>query len=375
VVEIANTHILELWGKTLDQTLNKPLFEGLPEVKGQGLEELLEGVLKTGEKFVANERPIALPRDGRMEVYYINFVYAPFLNGEDIEGIIVVATDSTEQVLARRKIQDAEERARLAMDAVEMGTYDLDYVTNDIITSPRYNQIFGFADQTGRNEYISTIHPDDLGVRDAAHKQSLISGHLKYEARITGTDKLIRWIRAEGKVYFDEDKNALRLLGTVIDITDAKTAEVELTEINQRLAIALEAGNLGSYELNLETEEIKCNEQFKDDLGLKGVSHFTFNDLINIVIPDHRDNVRKAVAGAIKNNAAYSYYYQQVKQYWVQQHYYFKFAGDKEKLPLSINLEKPKSKRVKVIPPTKRPLLSSILPVLSLFSPIVIPTP
>ncbi|RCH55133.1 hypothetical protein DJ568_08050 [Mucilaginibacter hurinus] len=306
IVEVANEHILELWNKTIEQTLNKPLFEGLPEVKGQGLEELLEGVLKTGEKFAASEHPVFLPRHGKMELFYINFVYAPFLNGQDIEGIIVVATDVTAQVTARQKIQDAEERARLAMDAVEMGAYDLDYITNELITSPRYNQIWGFEKGASRDEYLDAIHPDDMELRLNAHQESLKTGHLRYEARIKRKDKSVRWVRAEGKLYFDENNQPVRLLGTVIDITDAKRAEDALIEINQKLEIALEAGSLGSYELNIATGEIQCNEQFKEDFGLKGEQVFTFNRLINIVAPNHRDKVRRAVSEAIKYKTAYS---------------------------------------------------------------------
>ncbi|RYZ97787.1 MAG: PAS domain S-box protein [Sphingobacteriaceae bacterium] len=306
VVEIANDPIYELWGKTPEQTLNKPLFEGLPEIKGQGLEELLYGVFTTGEKFEASERPVALPRNGDMQVYYINFVYAPFFNGDSIVGIIVVATDVTLQVLSRNKIEDAEERARLAMDAIEMGPYDLDYVTDSIFTSPRYNKIFGFDNAAGRDEYVSVLHPGDMDIRNHAHEESLITGRLKYIARIIWKDGSVHWIRVEGKLYFDENKKPLRLLGSVIDITETKKAEEELREINQRLEIALEAGNLGSYELNIETGEIQCNEQFKLDFGLKNIHSFTFNDLLNKVLPAYRESIRIAVALAIKNNTAYN---------------------------------------------------------------------
>ncbi|RYD88612.1 MAG: PAS domain S-box protein, partial [Sphingobacteriales bacterium] len=241
-----------------------------------------------------------------MEVYYLDFVYAPFINGNDISGIIVVAIDVTEQVLSRRKIEDAEERARLAMDAVEMGTYDLDYVTDELIISPRYNTIFGFSQKGERSDYVSVIHPDDQKLRLLAHEQSLVDGHLKYIARIIRDDKSIRWIRVEGRVYFDELKKPLRLLGTVIDITEAKNAEEEMLEINQRLEIALEAGNLGSYELNIETGGITCNDQFREDFGIGPDDELTFTTLINTVAPAYRDRVRTAVALAIRNHSSYN---------------------------------------------------------------------
>ncbi|RYY36020.1 MAG: PAS domain S-box protein [Sphingobacteriaceae bacterium] len=322
IVEVANQFIYQLWGKTPQQMMNKPLFEGLHEIRGQGLEELLDSVLTTGKQFVANERPVALPRGDAMEIYYINFVYAPFINENEITGVIVVATDVTEQVVSRQKISDAEERARLAMDAVEMGTYDLDFITSSIITSPRFNQIFGLDFSGEHRDYVSVIHPDDRDVRRIAHEVALKTGQLKYIARILWPDKSIRWMRAAGKVIYDDDGNPLRLLGTAVDITDSKVAEDELIEINQRLELALEAGNLGSYELNMETGEIQSNEQFRYDFGLADKEDISFDDLMNTVAPAFRDKLRAAVGKAIKNKTAYNEEFQIVcpdgSMHWIR---------------------------------------------------------
>ncbi len=108
VVEIANARMLELWGKTADQVMEKPVFEGIPEAKGQGLEELLGGVFSSGEKFEANERPVQLYRNGKLTTCYLNFVYEPFIEEADgkITGIVAVATDVTPQVLSRTTIEE-----------------------------------------------------------------------------------------------------------------------------------------------------------------------------------------------------------------------------------------------------------------------------
>ena len=109
VVEIANERMLELWGKTENEVTGKPIFEGLPEAKGQGLEELIDRVFKTGEKFIAYERFIKLPRDGHLESTYINFVYEPLKNPDGtMSGIIAVASEVTWQVNARKQIELSE---------------------------------------------------------------------------------------------------------------------------------------------------------------------------------------------------------------------------------------------------------------------------
>jgi PAS domain S-box-containing protein len=114
VVEIANERVYEIWGKGESEMLDRPLFEGLPEAKNQGIEELLKKVMEEGEAVVAHERPVMLPRDGITKEVILNFVYEPFREGDgSVSGIIAVAIDVTEQVQARKKIEESEQELQL----------------------------------------------------------------------------------------------------------------------------------------------------------------------------------------------------------------------------------------------------------------------
>ncbi len=122
VVEIANEHMLRLWGKEATEVMNKPIFEGLPEAKNQGLEELIDTVFATGEKFVANERPVDLPRNGKVETTYVNFVYDALRESDGtISGIIAIAVEVTEQVEAREKTKESHELFRNTMQQAPVG--------------------------------------------------------------------------------------------------------------------------------------------------------------------------------------------------------------------------------------------------------------
>ncbi|WP_207425939.1 ATP-binding protein [Pedobacter sp. SYSU D00535] len=106
IVEIANAMMLEIWGTT-DEIVGKPIFEGLPEARGQGFEELLHSVYHSGESFSAFERPANLPRNGKLETTYLNFVYAPLRDADGvINAVMAVATDVTEQALAQKRKDD-----------------------------------------------------------------------------------------------------------------------------------------------------------------------------------------------------------------------------------------------------------------------------
>jgi hypothetical protein len=53
-------------GKGREALLNRPIFEGLPEVKEQGFEELLANVFETGKTWTAYATPLEVPRNGNI---------------------------------------------------------------------------------------------------------------------------------------------------------------------------------------------------------------------------------------------------------------------------------------------------------------------
>ena len=117
VVDLANKHMFELWGKPADQVLNKPIFEALPEAKEQGFEELLNGVYNSGNTYSAQGVVARLPRNSRIETVYVNFVYEAYRETDgSISGILAIAVDVTEQVTARQTIEEVVLDRTLALE-------------------------------------------------------------------------------------------------------------------------------------------------------------------------------------------------------------------------------------------------------------------
>lgn len=116
VVELANPPICQVWGRPEEQIRNRPLFEVSPELRDQVFSSLLADVYRTGIPYAGTETPAQLDRGGgATETVYFNFVYSPFRNLEgEIEGIFVIASDVTEQVLARNQVNALREAAEAA---------------------------------------------------------------------------------------------------------------------------------------------------------------------------------------------------------------------------------------------------------------------
>ncbi|UOR06710.1 PAS domain-containing sensor histidine kinase [Hymenobacter aerilatus] len=105
-IELANSTVARLWGRTQDQLIGKGLFEALPEVAGMGYEELLDGVMATGVPHVAHAMEAQHDRNGQRETVYWDFVYVPMYAAEGhINGAMVVANEVTQQVRARQKVE------------------------------------------------------------------------------------------------------------------------------------------------------------------------------------------------------------------------------------------------------------------------------
>jgi PAS domain S-box-containing protein len=121
VIELANPPICQAWGIAEPEALNRPLFEVIPEFQNQIFPSLLERVYHTGVPHVGRETPARFDRgEGVFETLYFNFVYSPFRNVDgEIEGIFVIASDVTAQVLAREQVNGlryAAESANRAKD-------------------------------------------------------------------------------------------------------------------------------------------------------------------------------------------------------------------------------------------------------------------
>ena len=231
VFDMANEKMLEILGRD-NSIIGKPFMEAIPELTQTPLLERLRTVLKTGETYFQPEEMFVLVRQGIAHTGYYNYSYAVLTNpvGENY-GIICTAADVTEQVVNRQKIEQAEAKARLAIDSASLGTYEINYATDEMLTSDRFDEIWGIKHGLPRKAIVSRIHPDDIPGRTKSHNESLKTGNLHYEARIVWDDHSEHWVRVKGKVVYDEKGEPATLLGVVQDINEQRLTAGRLNEL------------------------------------------------------------------------------------------------------------------------------------------------
>jgi PAS domain S-box-containing protein len=296
VVEIANVKILELWGKTQEQVMDKPVFEGLPELKSQGIDKLLFNVYTTGERFIADELTVDLFRNGVMQTIYVNFVYEALKDANNnIYGIAAVAVEVTEQINARQRVEEAEERTRLAINAADMGTFDLNIKTSKFITSSRYDEMMGFSETAEHQAYVAAIHPDDLPIRNEAFKTAIETGKLSYIARILKEEEII-WMQSYGQVYYDAPDKPARSLGAVLDITRQQHILQELKASEEQLRLATSAAELGTFDMNLVKGTMEWDNRCRELFGISHNDAVSYEkDFLQGLHEDDRERIGKII--------------------------------------------------------------------------------
>ena len=264
---MANPFYGELVGRKPDQIIGKSFLDVFPELTGQGFDHILNEVIATGVPFVAKERPVDLMQDGNLRTIYVDLTYQPKKeNNGDISGVLMVATEITQQVLNRQKIEEAESTLRGAIELADLGTFEIDLQTGIVHYSERFRKWMGF----GLDKVIDIeksdnpiVEWDRLLVWEALKhasqfdKDGLYDVEFSVDSSQTGIERILH---AQGKVYFNDKGEAYKINGTVRDITDQRRMQQALEQqVNQRTE-ELERAN---QDLALSNEELAAmNEEF-----------------------------------------------------------------------------------------------------------------
>lgn len=240
IYEMVNEAALSVTNKLLQKNftrqdiIGKTAEEIMPEAKQQGLINLLKKVYETGEPFVANEYPLVRHRDGKTVETYSKFAYVPLRdeNG-NITGIMVIGDDITPLVIARKKIEESEERFRSMADEAPLFVW----VTDENMQTTFINKLGRMYFNLGENVNVSDIswkkyiHPDDIDMvlevmKNAAEKRQPYTLEMRLKNGETGN---YQWFIDKGVPRFENDM-LIGFIGSSLNIHDRKEAETAIRE-------------------------------------------------------------------------------------------------------------------------------------------------
>lgn len=276
-VELANALMLEVWGKT-EEIIGKKMSDVLPRAIKLEVLSLISQTYCTGRAHYNEDIKMLLAREGSLQEAYFNMVYHPLRDSSDcVCGVIIMAAEVTEQVKGRAELLQEQQRSRLAIEAADLGVFDMDVENGLLKCDSRCKEIFGIAagevyDQA--RDFMEALHEDDknrlIKLMRNAFKRPLKNGDYDVEFRtVSLINQQMRWVRAKGKLFFNAQGLPGRFIGTVLDNTRQKREE-ELK--NDFIAMV-------SHELKTPLTSLKAYVQLMKKTGKKGEDSMTIEIL------------------------------------------------------------------------------------------------
>lgn len=236
VFEMANEAYYQLVGHR--ELIGKPVWEALPEVRGQGFEEKLALVYTTGEAWKTAGMRFTVQRaaGGPTEERVIDLSYQAY-RAEDgaIMGIFAQGYDVTEAYNARQAERESADRLSEGLVAAKMVVWDWDVASDQLYLSDNAPQVLGvaFASAVAMDQFI---HDADRPQLHEAREEALAQ-----KSSYAVTVRLVRpdsgaliWIHVSGRVRCDAGGEVFSVRGIILDISERIHAEEELREADRR---------------------------------------------------------------------------------------------------------------------------------------------
>jgi PAS domain S-box-containing protein len=236
VFEMANEAYYQLVGHR--RIIGLPVMEALPELQGQGFEQLLDEVYRSGKPFVGRSLHAFLQRvpGGPLVEAYVDVLYQP-LFGQDgtVHGVFVQGHDVTEAHAAQMAKRESDERLAEGLVAARMAVWEWDVASGGMVMSENAVQLFGIQ-PTRLDEVHALLEPQDRRRVLAAHARAL-SGSGSYA-------EVVRFIRPDtgraisvevrGRVLAAADGGPVTVRGAAIDVSERIQAEEDLRDAHRR---------------------------------------------------------------------------------------------------------------------------------------------
>ena len=224
-----NDKVAEMAGWPKEKMIGRVIWEIFPEAVGTDFYEVCQRVMEKGE-----------PSHGE-------FFYKPWNRWLETrmyptkDGMVIFRADITErkkqeQLAQEReaKLRESQDRLRLATEAADIGTFDFFPSTGELQFSERSRELFGIPAEmkVTYETYLAGVHPDDRHivhetVRDV--REPGRTGRFDIEYRTIGlADGKERWVAERNQAARDASGEITRFIGTMLDITDEKNAEIIL---------------------------------------------------------------------------------------------------------------------------------------------------
>jgi PAS domain S-box-containing protein len=178
-----------------------------------------------------------------------------------------------------RVLKEQEEQLRLALSSAQMGIWDWNLLTGQVHWNREHEELFNLAPGSFDGSYEAfdrCIHPEDRETVHNAVVQTIENrAILCHQFRIIWDNASIHWIETRGEAYFNDAGQAVRMIGTVLNIDDRHQAQQIQADLFAQAQLELtqrKQAEMTLQLLNAELAQRQAVEKLKDEfIGI--VSH------------------------------------------------------------------------------------------------------
>jgi PAS domain S-box-containing protein len=193
-----------------------------------------------------------------------------------VVGSITNISDVYDELRLRKKIEAdlllSAERIEMATTAAQLGMWFWDITTSELVWTSQCKALFGLSSDSeiSYEIFLNCLHPQDRESTHAAVTRTLERGiDYDLEYRTIWSDGSVHWIAAKGKAFYNTEGKAVRMMGTAQDFTHRKHTEESLARSQESLTLAQEAGQIGSFDWNIETGITVWTQQLEAIFGFE----------------------------------------------------------------------------------------------------------
>jgi PAS domain S-box-containing protein len=192
--------------------------------------------------------------------------------------------------------------------------------------NPAWHSVTGLPESLlGTAAWSMVLHPDEAPAAMATWQAANASGEpSEQELRLRRADGTYRWHHVRSVPIKQPDGSVRFWLGTAADIHEQKLARGRLEQSEQRLSLALEASNLGTWEWDVTTDTLNFDPRCKQIFAIPRDSApgSFYKDFSQLVHPDDRELIKTHVDASVRDHTAYRLEYRTVwpdgSIHWVQ---------------------------------------------------------
>ncbi|MCU7613446.1 PAS domain-containing sensor histidine kinase [Chryseobacterium sp. GMJ5] len=225
-----------------------------------------------------------------------------------------IAKVNEELLKAHVKIEEGQIAFRLAVNAANFGTWYIHSITREFITDARLKELFGYyEDETLSIEQALAQITEEYRPYVAEKLENAISDNGDYDVTypvIGFHDNRLRWLRAIGNLKADHSGEFSAFTGVVMDITDQYLASAEIRRAEENLRMAVDAAGLGTFQISAQDRIFTASPKLKTFFGFHPDEIMPYEAAINQIHPDFREAVAKGVERAFSEGTRFEMEYQ-----------------------------------------------------------------